>query len=73
MVYVNTQKKELVIKICSSPRSNRFKNTNFKIVVEGDISVQFVNNFVSIDVIRDGNTLRMFKYEVIEKLISKKA
>ncbi len=73
LVYVNTQKKELVIKICSSPRSNRFKNTNFKIVVEGDISVQFVNNFVSIDVIRDGNTLRMFKYEVIEKLISKKA
>ena len=67
LVYVNTKKKELVIKICSSPRSNRLKNATFKIIVAGDISLEFLNNFVSLDVIRDGNTLRMVKYEVIEK------
>ena len=67
LVYVNTQKKEVVIKICSSPRSKRIKNATFKIIIEGDIPLKYLNNFVSIDVIRDGNTLRMNKYEVIEK------
>ena len=73
LIYVNTQKKEVVIKICSSPTSKRLKNQTFKIIIEGEISLQFLNNFVSLDVIRDGNILRMVKYEVIEKIISKKA
>ncbi len=73
LVYVNTEKEEVVIKICSSPRSKRFKNANFKITVEGNISAQFLNNFVSLDVIREGSTLRMVKYEVIEKILFKKA
>ena len=73
LVYVNTQKKEVVIKICSSPTSKRLKNPTFKIIIEGEISLQFLNNFVSLDVIRDGNILRMVKYEIIEKIKSKKA
>ena len=71
LVYVNTQKKEIVIKICSSPLSKRSKYATFKIIIEGEISLQFLNNFVSLDVIRDGNTLRMVKYEIIEKIKSK--
>ena len=73
LVYVNTQKKEIVIKICSSPTSKRLKDPTFKIVVEGEISLQFLNNFVSLDVIRDGNILRMVKYEIIEKIKSAKS
>ena len=73
LVYVNTQKKEVVIKICSSPTSKRLKNQTFKIIIEGEISLQFLNHFVSLDVIRDGNILRMVKYEIIEKIKSKKA
>ena len=72
LVYVNTQKKEIVIKICSSPISKRSKYSTFKIIIEGEISLQFLNNFVSLDVIRDGNILRMVKYEIIEKMKSKK-
>ena len=71
LVYVNTQKKEIVIKICSSPPSKRSKYSNFKIIIEGEISLQYCNNFVSLDVIRDGNTLRMVKYEIIEKIKTK--
>ena len=67
LVYVNTQKKEVVIKICSSPTSKRSKDPTFKIIVEGEISLQFLKNFVSLDVIRHGNTLRLVKYEVIKK------
>ena len=72
LVYVNTQKKEIVIKICSSPPSKRSKYSTFKIIIEGEISLQFLNNFVSLDVIRDGSTLRMVKHEIIEKIKSKK-
>ena len=72
LVYVNTQKKEVVIKICSSPLSKRSKYTTFKIIIEGEISLQFLNNFVSLDVIRDGSTLRMVNYEIIEKIKSEK-
>ncbi len=72
LVYVNTEKKECVIKICSSPTSKRSKSSTFKIIIEGEISIQYLNNFVSLDVVREGNTLRMVKYEIIEKLKSKK-
>ena len=72
LVYVNTQKKEIVIKICSSPPSKKSKYTSFKIIIEGEISLQFLNNFVSLDVIRDGSKLRMVKYEIIEKIKSEK-
>ena len=72
LVYVNTQKKEIVIKICSSPPSKRSKYSTFKIIIEGEISLQFLNNFVSLDVIREGTTLRMVKYEIIEKIKSEK-
>ncbi len=68
LVYVNTEKKEIVIKICSSPHSKRSKYSTFKIIIEGEISLQFLNNFVSLDVVRDGSTLRMVKYEIIEKI-----
>ena len=73
VVYINTQKKEVVIKICSSPKSKRLKNQTFKIIIEGEISLKFLNHFVSLDVIRDGNLLRMLKYEIIEKIKSKKS
>ena len=73
LAYVNTQKKEVVIKICSSPTSKRLKNPTFKIIVEGEISLKFLNNFVSLDVIRDGNILRMVKCEIIEKIKSEKS
>ena len=72
LVYVNTKKKEIVIKICSSPPSKKSKYSTFKIIIEGEIPLQFLNNFVSLDLIRDGNTLKMVKYEIIEKIKSEK-
>ena len=70
LIYVNNKKNEIVIKICSSSKSNKLKN-NFKIVIEGEISLEFLNNFVSLDVVRVGNTLRLVKCEVVEKLLKK--
>ena len=71
LIYVNTKKKEIVIRICSSPQSKNFSNKNFKIVIKGELSLDILNNFVSLDVVRNGNTLRMLKYEDIKKDLTK--
>ena len=71
LVFVNTQKKEIVIKICSTPKLQNLKNKNFKLVIKGELSIQLLNSFVSLDVIREGNSLKLLKYEVVEKNFSK--
>jgi len=67
LVFVNTQKKEIIIKVCSAIKS---KNKNFKLVIKGEISLELLHSFVSLDVNRDGNSLELKKYEVIEKNLS---
>ena len=67
LVFVNTKKKEFVIKICSD---SKLKNKNFKLVIKGELSLQLLNCFVSLDINRDGNALKLINYEVIEKDLS---
>ena len=71
LVYVNKQKKEIVIKILNSSKPQKSKQNNFKIVLEGEISLETLNHFVSLDVIREGSSLRMISCEVVEKTLSK--
>ena len=71
LVFVNTQKKEIVIKIAASSKLKNLKNKNFKLVIKGDLSLEILNSFVSLDVIRDGNSLKLVNYEVIERNPSK--
>ncbi len=70
LVFVNTQKKEVVIKICPAIKSKNFKNKNFKLVIKGELSIELLHSFVSLDIHRDGNSLELIKYEVIEKNLS---
>jgi len=72
LVFVNTQKKEIIIKICSAIKSKNLKNKNFKLVIKGELSLELLHSFVSLDINRDGNSLQLIKYEVIEKNLSKK-
>ena len=67
LVFVNTQKKEIVIKIRSTSKIKNPKNKNFKLVIKGELSLKLLNNFLSLDVNRDGNSLKLIKYEVIKK------
>ena len=71
LVFVNTQKKEIVIKINSGSKLKNLKNKNFKLVIKGDLSLDLLNNFVSLDVNRDGNSLELLNYEVVGKNLSK--
>ena len=72
LVFVNTKRKEIVIKICSASKLKNVKNKNFKLAIKGELSLELLNTFVSLDVLRDGNSLKLFNYEVIEKNLSEK-
>ena len=71
LVFVNTQKKEIVIKICSASKIQNLKNKNFKLVIKGELSLGLLNSFLSLDVIRDGNALNLIRYEVIKNDLPK--
>ena len=71
LVFVNKPKKEIVIKICSTSKLKNLKNKNFKLVIKGELSLELLNNFVSLDLNRDGNSLKLLNYEVIGKIPSK--
>ena len=72
LVFVNTQKKEFVVKICSISKLKNLKNKNFKLVIKGELSLELLNSFISLDVMRDGNSLKLLNYQVIEKNLFKK-
>ena len=71
LVFVNTQKNEFVIKICAASKQKNLKNKNFKLSIKGELSMKLLNSFVSLDVNRDGNSLKLLNYEVIGKNLSK--
>ena len=71
LVFVNTKKKEVIIKICYSSKLQNIKNKNFKLAIKGELPLKLLNNFLSLDVIRDGNSLKLVNYEVIEKDLTK--
>ena len=72
LIFVNIQKTEIVIRICSASKLQNLKNKNFKLVLKGKLPLELLNSFVSLDVMRDGNSLILINYEVIEKNFSKK-
>ena len=71
LVFVNKSKKEIVIKICSTSKLKNLKNKNFKLIIKGELSLELLNNFVSLDVNRDGNSLKLLNYKVIGRNPSK--
>ena len=70
LVYVNTKKKEIVIKINSAKKPKNLKNKNFKLVIKGELSLELLHSFVSLDINREANSLKLIKYEVIEEDLS---
>ncbi len=71
LVFVNKTKKEIVIKICSTPKLKNLKNKNFKLIIKGELSLELLNTFVSLDVKRCGNSLKLLNYKVIGRNPSK--
>ena len=43
LIYVNTKKKEFVMRIYSSSKSKGLKKNNFKLIIEGELSLEFIH------------------------------
>ena len=71
LVFVNKPKKEIVIKICSTSKLKNSKNKTFKLIIKGELSLELLNTFVSLDVNRYGNSLKLLNYKVIGRDPSK--
>ena len=67
LIFVKIPEKEVIIKITPSNISNNSKNKSFKLILKAELPLNLINSFLSIDSLREGNTLRMENYEVIEK------
>jgi len=66
LIFINIKDKELIIKICPSNQSKNKKNKSFKISVKGEISMNYINSFVSLEVMRIESSLYLEKFEIIE-------
>ena len=66
LIFVKVSEKEVVLRITSSKQNNHLKEKSFKIVIKGEIPMDCINKFVSLNIIRIGNNLLMDSFEVIE-------
>jgi len=60
-----------LLKLKGNVKLKTLKNKNFKLVIKGELSLELLHSFVSLDINRDGNSLQLINYELIEKNLSK--
>ena len=65
LIFVKIPEKEVIIKITPSKILNN-KNKSFKLILKAELPLNLINSFLSIDALREGNSLRMENFEVIE-------
>ena len=65
LIFVKIPEKEVIIKITPSKLLNN-KNKSFKLILKAELPLNLINSFLSIDALREGNSLRMENFEVIK-------
>ncbi len=68
LIYTKPEKKELVLKIRQKPRKNNSKSFPFKLSLNGEISLDCLRQFVSLDARRVGQKLYLENSELIGPL-----
>ena len=66
LIYTNESKEEIVLKICPSESKKKSNNLPFKISISGKLSIDLLNSFVSLNVLREGETLKLETFELID-------
>ncbi len=65
LIYVNSEKNDLVIKIRQIPKDSGKKYIPFKLYLKGSITSDYLRQFVSVDVRRIGNELWIESAELV--------
>jgi len=71
LIYTRPETNDLVVRIRQKPRSKLIKPQPFKILIKGEISLEYLRKFVSLDVRRRGQNLILEKYEILGEVPSK--
>ena len=66
LIFINSEEKEIVIKVSILKTTKKSNNKPFKITIKGEISMDYLNSFISVDAIRKDHSLLMQSYEIIE-------
>ena len=71
LIFTKPEEKEVVIKIRQKPRNQSKKDLPFKIKLKGDIPINYVRHFISLNVRRIEQHLLIEDYDVIEPMPSR--
>jgi len=71
LIYTKPETKDLVVKIRQKPRKNSNKNFPFKLKLKGEIPLEFLRNFVSLDVRRKGQILYVEDNQILGTIKTK--
>ena len=66
LIFVKIPEKEVIIKVTPSNISKNHKKKSFKLSLKAELPLDLINSFISIDAIREDNSLRMENFEVIK-------
>ena len=66
LIFVKIPEKELIVKITPSNTNMNNKNKSFKLILKGELPLDLINSFLSLDVLRVENTLKLEDFEVIK-------
>ncbi|AAP99530.1 MULTISPECIES: hypothetical protein [Prochlorococcus] len=72
LIYTKPETKDLVLRIRQKPKKNGKKTFPFKLHLKGELSLDFLRHFVSLDVRRMGQKLYLEDNEVIGPVKAKK-
>ena len=71
LIFTKPEEKEVVIKIRQKPRNQSKKDSPFKIKLKGDLPINYVRHFISLNVRRIEQHLLIEDFEIIEPMPSR--
>jgi len=71
LIFTKPEEKEIVIKIRQKPRNQQKKALPFKISLKGEVPINYLKHFISLDVRRDGYQLLVEDFKIIGTISQK--
>ena len=65
LIYTKPEANELVVKVRQQPRADGSRPLPFKLQIKGEIALEHLRHFVSLDVRRQGQVLALERFDVI--------
>ena len=71
LIFTRPETNDLVVKVRQRPRADGSRPLPFKLKLKGDIPLEFLRNFVSLEVRRSAQNLQLEKHEVLGPVVTR--